>query len=106
MTDAELGIELYVVIGNCLHLVLRGMRSAGQPRCDLLPETMKRLDDTLTHLQPDTILAGIRSLSQPERQFLAKCCRCALVLAADEVDTALGAPASLIEELVRWIEAL
>lgn len=106
MTDAELGIELYVVVGNCLGLLVHGIRPTGQPGCDIPQETLQRLGAAVGQLSPDAMLAGVRSLSPAERQDLVRCCRCAMAVAVHEVDTLLGAPESLVEELIASIEAM
>lgn len=98
LTDAELGLECYVVVGNALHLLLHGMR-----RSELDGDRLNRLDAALNPVAPGEMLRALRALDEADRRVLAEACLAGLSYAGDQAEAVLGAPEATVHAVVEWL---
>ena len=87
METSELGFNAWILIGNVLHAMLRGVTPvADGPGRD----TLLRLDALLEPVQPAQMLHMLQSLPQGDRQILLEACIAAQISAGADVETSLG----------------
>ena len=94
MTPEELSFEVYVVLGNMLHLLVHGVSGEDQQRLGLPMDDLLRLEARLQPVRANDMLAVLQTLPEADRATLAASLRLCEQLADTQAEHLLGADAA------------
>ena len=97
--STELAMNAYVLLGNALHHLLSRAPAAMEEQLGAAPGALLALNQRIEPLTPACILAGIASLTTPERDLLAGSVRlCLSTLSSEGIANVLGLPVDVANE--------
>ncbi|GAA3755607.1 hypothetical protein [Terriglobus aquaticus] len=105
MTREELSFELYVVLGNALHLLVNGVKPEDQQRLALPMAELQRLHAWLEPVRATEMLGAVERLPDSDFSLLLEAVAMCERLADTQAEHLLGAPAEVRSEVLAALRA-
>jgi len=103
METPEAAFHTWILTGNALNLLLRGVPAESFADATLR-EHLTRLDEDLKDFPPEETLARIHALPSTDKTLLATACRQAMALAKDNLESLLGLTVEEAEAVLRLLQ--
>lgn len=103
METPETSFHAWVLTGNALNLLLRGVAADAFANA-AVREHLVRIDEDLKDFPPDEMLTRLHALPKEDKKLLATACRQAMTLAGENVEVMLGLTLEEAEAVLRLLE--
>lgn len=103
METPEAGFHAWILTGNALNLLLRGVPAEAFAN-PVMRERLTRLDEELKDFPPDETLARLHALPPADKTLLATACRQAMALAGESAESLLGLTVEEAEAVLRLLQ--
>lgn len=100
VTRDELSFEMYVVLGNALHLLVNGVKPEDRQRLGLPMAELQRVHAWLEPLRANELADAVESLPEADRRMLAEAVALCERLADTQAEHLMGAPAEVRAEVL------
>lgn len=102
METPETSFHAWVLTGNALNLLLRGVDADAFANA-AVREHLVRLDEDLKDFPPDEMLTRLHALPKEDKKLLATACRQAMTLAGENAEVMLGLTLEEAEAVLRLL---